>query len=348
MKKQPLVAIKIPSYNYGRYLGNCLDSILNQTYPNIEVLLRDNNSSDDSYEIALSYRKKFEERGYYYEVSKNKYNMGSDKNTERLSQFSDGLYQYVLGTDDAIKPAFIEKCIDLFSEYPNLSTVITHREDIDEHGNKRMTLPFYNKNCIIEGKKQAAVYMMAGIAVPSQRMFDIKKMTNTIRAYYRNYFVAGDWAWNYLYSFVGDVAYIKEPLCQYRTHFGNETDESELNLLGIFEHYTLIHEFYNIGKVFNVKEVVERKGKAIEKLGSMCMRYAVKMFHNNLHDIARKYLSFAPVCKPDIVKEEIYKELQDCLGLEGEKLVERLHRIESVYTVNRTVSYDPPEGSLEI
>ena len=347
-ENQPLVSIKIPSYNYGKYLGNCLDSILNQTYPNIEVLFRDNNSSDDSYEIALSYRKKFEERGYYYDVSKNKRNIGSEKNTNKLNNFSEGFYQYVLGSDDAIKPAFIEKCVDLFLEYPNLSTVITHREDIDEHDNKRITPPFYNKNCVIEGKKQAAVYMMAGIAVPVQRMFNVKKMVAGVSVYYRNYFVAGDWMSNFIYSLVGDVAYVKESLCLYRTHFGNETDESELNLLGIFEHYTLIHEFCNIGEAFNIKEVVERKGKAIEKLGSMCMRYAVKMLHNNLHDIARKYLSFAPICKPGIVKEEIYRELQDCLGLKGEKLVERLHRIESVYTVNRTVSYDPPEGSLEI
>lgn len=348
VQELPLVSIKIPSYNYGRYLGNCLDSILNQTYPNIEVLFRDNDSNDDSYEIALSYRKKFAEKGYYYEVSKNKRNIGSDNNTGRLSIFADGKYQYVLGCDDAISPNFIETCINLFLKYPKLSTVITHREEIDENDNKRLTPPFYNKNCIIEGKKQAAVYMMAGIAVPVQRMFDVKKLTSSVGSYYRNYFVAGDWAWNFLYSFVGDVAYIKKPLCQYRTHFGNETNESELNLLGIFEHFTLIHEFYNVGKAFNVQEVIERKDIAVEKLGSMCMRYATKMFYNNLHDIANKYLLLAPIYKPDIVSEEIYRELNDCLILKNDKLIERLGMIEKTYTVNRTASYDPPEGSLEI
>ena len=343
--KLPLVSIKIPSYNYGKYLENCLDSVLSQTYPNIEVLLRDNNSSDDSYEIALSYQEKFKKKGYYYDVSKNKYNVGSDSNTNRLNIFSEGIYHYVLGADDAIKPTFIETCVDLFLEYPNLSTVLTHREDMDENGTIRTTPPFYNENCIIEGEKQAAVYMMAGIAVPAQRIVDNKKMNSGVLSYYRRYMVAGDWVSNFIYSLVGDVAYIKEPLCQYRTHFGNETNESELNLLGIFEHYTIIHEFYNMGKALNIKEVMERKDKAIEKLGSMCMRYALKMFYNNLHAIAKKYLCLAPIYKPDIVKEEIYNELNECLNFKGEKLFERLKKIEKTYIVNRVVSYDPPEGS---
>jgi len=345
--KLPLVSIKIPSFNYGRYLGNCLDSVLNQTYPNIEVLFRDNNSEDDSFEIALSYRHKFEEKGFYYDVAKNKRNLGSDRNTARISGFADGRFHFVLGCDDSISPTFIESCMELFLKYPELSTVITHREEIDENNNKRLTPPFYNKNCVIEGKKQAAVYMMAGIAVPVQRMFDVRKLTRTVGAYYRQYLVAGDWAWNYLYSLVGDVAYIKEPLCQYRTHFGNETNESELNLLGIMEHFSLINEFYNAAKALKIDEVLERREIAIEKLGSMCMRYAVKMLYNNLHDVANKYLLLAPVYKLGIEKEDIYKEIKDCLTMKGDKLNDRLQAIENTYNVNRTVSYDPPEEHKE-
>ena len=342
----PLVSIKIPCYNHGKYLGNCLESVLSQTYPNIEVLIRDNNSDDDSYEIALSYRKKFKRKGVHYDVSKNKYNIGSDNNTARLTSFAEGRYQYVMGCDDAISPTFIETCIDLLIHNPELSTVITHREEIDENNQKRISLPFYNKNCIIPGRKQAAVYMMAGIAVPVQRMFDIRKMTPHIALYNRKYFVAGDWATNFLYSLVGDVAYIKEPLCQYRTHFGNETNESELSLMGINEHYSLVHEFYNIGVNLKIPEIVERREMAVEKLGSMCMRYTIKMLYISLHEIAQKYLTLALVYKPDIVNEDIYKELQFCLCLKGKKLFARLRKIEDV--VSRTISYDPPEGSTEI
>jgi len=50
MKRElPLVSIIVPNYNYANYLETCLESILNQTYENIEVIFRDNASMDDSY-----------------------------------------------------------------------------------------------------------------------------------------------------------------------------------------------------------------------------------------------------------------------------------------------------------
>ena len=71
MKKLPLISICIPNYNYGHYLENCLESLLAQTYTNYEVHFRDNHSSDESYEIAIKYRKRFQEKGIYFNVSEN-------------------------------------------------------------------------------------------------------------------------------------------------------------------------------------------------------------------------------------------------------------------------------------
>lgn len=345
----PLVSILLPNYNYGKYLKYCLDSILNQTYPNIEILFRDNDSTDDSYEIALSYRGEFEKKGYFYDVSKNSYNMGSLNNAKLISRYANGDYHYYFSSDDIIKPTFIETCMNLFLRYQNLSTVITHREDIDENGNERIDPPFYNKNCIIKGYEQAAVYMMAGIGVPTQCLYNTKKITQSFEKHFRKQFtIAGDWYYNFIYSLAGDVAYVKEALCQYRTHPDNSVNIAELSLLETFEHYLLINEFYSLGKTFEINEVVNRYDKAIEKLGSMCMRYAIKMFHNNLSDIADKYLHLAPVYHPNITKEKIYMELQGCCNLKGEELTEQLKKIENTYTVYRTVAYDPPQGSKEI
>ena len=69
---EPLVSVCVPNYNYGQYLEHCLDSILSQTYPNIEVYFRDNQSTDNSYDIALSYRKKFEKKDIILTLHKTK------------------------------------------------------------------------------------------------------------------------------------------------------------------------------------------------------------------------------------------------------------------------------------
>ncbi|MBQ8472704.1 MAG: glycosyltransferase family 2 protein [Bacilli bacterium] len=51
------ISIIVPIYNSSKYLRKCLDSIINQTYKNLEIILIDDNSSDNSYDICLEYRK---------------------------------------------------------------------------------------------------------------------------------------------------------------------------------------------------------------------------------------------------------------------------------------------------
>ena len=51
----PLVSINVNNYNYARFLNQAIDSALNQTYPNIEVVVVDDGSQDSSQEIIGSY-----------------------------------------------------------------------------------------------------------------------------------------------------------------------------------------------------------------------------------------------------------------------------------------------------
>lgn len=343
MNNKPLVTIGIPNYNYGHYLSNCLDSILAQTYDNIEVSFSDNASTDESFEIALSYRHKFKERGYFYRFGRNKRNLGSDRNSNIAMRDNEGDFLYTLASDDSIEPTFVEKCIDTFENNPNVVMVMTHRNEVDENGNITKTPPFYNQNCIIDSEDQAAVFMMAGIAIPGQRMTR-RTVYNKIGQYRRVWNVAGDWYDNFLFSLAGDVAYIKEPLCNYRVHTGNETNESERNLMGITEHYQLINSFVDISKSFGMTKPAARYEEAVEKLGSMCLRYALKMLQNNLNDVAHRYLLLAPVHKRDIVNDETYQKLLSCVPLSGRALQERLGEIVSENPLSRTKSYAPPEG----
>ena len=341
---KPLVSVIIPNYNYAQYLGNCLESVLNQTYSNIEVLFSDNASEDNSYEIAQEYRKKFLEKGIYFKLQDNKRNIGSDQNSKIAARDFEGKYLYVLASDDAIYPTFIEKCVDVLEKYQNVSMVMVNRDEIDEKGNITKLPPFYNTSCVIDGDAQAGVFMMAGIAIPGQRM-SRRTALAPLRQYFRNWNVAGDWYDNFLFSCVGDIAYIKESLMCYRVHTGNETNESERKLLGTTEHYQLIHAFLAVAEAFGRKKPKTRYEEAVKHLGEMCPRYALKMLDNNLPAIARKYLRLALVYNEEMEQNEDWKALKHIARDDDvARIKEEVEAFKSTRNLNRTKSYDPPEG----
>lgn len=345
MTYEPLVSIIVPNYNYGRYLEDSLGSLLRQTYSNFEVFFRDNHSGDGSYEIALEYKKKFEQRGIYFNITDNKRNVGSDANTNLASRDIEGEFMYVLASDDLIKPDFLERVMEVFDKHQNVGTVIVNRDEIDEKGNVKRLLPFYDQNCIIGGEEQAAVYMMAGIAIPAQRMFRYRVLAET-NAFVRRWNVAGDWYVNFRASMVGDVAYLTDALVQYRVHSGNETNESEKNLVGIFEHFQLIHAFRDMSLAYGLSKPAARYEEAVEKLGVMCLRYAFKMLKCGFTDPAYGYLLLAPVFKGDIEEDEKYQKL--LLLVKETDREDLLAEFEKEHNLDRAVSYAPPQGFIPI
>lgn len=344
MENQPLVSICIPNYNYARFLSKCLESVLDQTFSNYEVIFRDNASTDESYDVALSYRERFAEKGITYSIARNKYNLGSDRNSELCAAESKGKYLLILASDDCLYPDYLKEVMEVFQNNSNVSMVMVHRDEIDADGNIKMSIPFYNSSCIIPGEEQAAVFMMAGIAIPGQRVMKVSSM-HEIKEWICTFQVANDWYYNALMACAGDVAYINKPLMQYRVHNQNETSESEYNLTGVLEHYQIIHKIAKVTSQVGYLKPHKRLPEAIEKLGDMCLRYAYKMLLQNEKGVAEQYLNLAKVFKATLESQDNYQELRECINLEGMILKERLLQYKERYEVERKVSYNPPENA---
>lgn len=58
MSEDPLVSVIIPVYGVERYIGKCLDTLINQTYRNLEILVINDGTKDKSADIAKSYAAK--------------------------------------------------------------------------------------------------------------------------------------------------------------------------------------------------------------------------------------------------------------------------------------------------
>ena len=88
--KKGLVSCVTPVYNGEKYLARMLDSILNQTYPFVEMILVDDGSTDCTMEIAESYRERFEEKQYSYQIVRTEHKNASAAINRGLPWVTDG------------------------------------------------------------------------------------------------------------------------------------------------------------------------------------------------------------------------------------------------------------------
>ena len=104
MKKYPLISVIVPVYNVEQYLRQCLDSILNQTYQEIEVLLINDGSTDASDEICREYAERDNRIRYFV-----KENGGlSDARNYALDRAT-GEYVTFVDSDDFLMEQALEK-----------------------------------------------------------------------------------------------------------------------------------------------------------------------------------------------------------------------------------------------
>jgi len=100
----PLISIIIPVYNTDQYLHKCLESVADQSYKNIEILLINDGSTDNSGSICEDFTKKDPRFKHI-----NKENEGPSKARNLGIQLSTGLYINFIDSDDYIAPSFVEK-----------------------------------------------------------------------------------------------------------------------------------------------------------------------------------------------------------------------------------------------
>lgn len=102
----PLVTVITPLYNYAHYIGGCIESILQQTYPNIEMIIVDDGSTDNSAEVVQTYVQKFPQVHYIYQEKQKlgKWNMGVAPALNKALAASQGEYIAWLSADDRATP----------------------------------------------------------------------------------------------------------------------------------------------------------------------------------------------------------------------------------------------------
>ena len=128
-----MVSIIIPVYNTSKYLRECVDSVLNQTYSDIEVLLIDDGSTDGSSEICDEYAKQ-DARIKCFHLE----NGGVSKARNVGLKAAEGQYICFLDSDDYYAESYVGSMRNLIEDN-NADVVICNHYDVNEQGDKLFT-----------------------------------------------------------------------------------------------------------------------------------------------------------------------------------------------------------------
>ena len=112
----PIISIIIPVYNTEKYLPKCLESAINQTYKNIEIIVIDDCSLGDCAQIVASYQQKDDRVKYL----KNTTNVGTYKTREIAISQAQGMYILCLDSDDWLELNICEKLQEQLIQAPDL------------------------------------------------------------------------------------------------------------------------------------------------------------------------------------------------------------------------------------
>ncbi|WP_082733360.1 glycosyltransferase [Sphingobium sp. CCH11-B1] len=237
----PKVSAIVPNYNHGRFLAQRLDSILAQTYPNIEITVLDDCSSDNSREVIDGYVERYPGR---IKKMYNVVNSGGVFNQWRKGvESADGELVWICESDDFCEPDFVEKLVPFFAD-DSVQMAFGRILETDIEGSPNLWLDTYREHAEpgIWGTslvRPAADWFAHGFGVSNVIanvggcLFRRQPIALHVWEEAASYRVVGDW---YLYLQIaggGQIAWEPEAVSYFRRH-GSNTSSSSFNGTGFY------------------------------------------------------------------------------------------------------------------
>lgn len=129
-RRTPTLGIGLPVYNGERYLRQALDSLLEQSFTDYELVILDNASTDGTAAIALEYGARDGRIRYH----RNAENIGAARNFNLAFELTSGRYFKWAADDDLIQPSFLERCVAALEDEPRSVLAYAKARIIDERG----------------------------------------------------------------------------------------------------------------------------------------------------------------------------------------------------------------------
>lgn len=246
MQSKNLVSVLIPAYNHEQYVQMAIKSVVNQTYRNIELIICDDCSSDNTWGKILDMRREAESRFVRFVALRSEKNEGICRTVNKMLSIVNGEYIVSFASDDFLFPEAIGVLYDFLFMNPDyvfavgdnaIVDTLSNRVGWDENRNNvsleegkyksfgdmlRSSRPDVNFYSSDFGSYESLLY---GNYIPNAGMLR-KYVLDKIGGYDENAPLE-DWYMNMQMAKIGKFKYIDKVLCAYRWHNANTAKNSD-------------------------------------------------------------------------------------------------------------------------
>jgi len=221
------VSICLPVYNGERFIAAAIESALNQTFKDFELIIIDDASTDRSFEIVKSYA----EKDARIRLLRNEANAGLFQNYNRCLNESRGEYIKTFAQDDLLEPTMLQKQVEVLANNPNVGLVTTAKRWVSEAGETLKTLRTFERDTTVSGReviRYNLIRLTNWVGEPSTVMY---RAALRGAGFDTDLFHYGDI--DYWFRIVEgcDYFYLDEVLCGFRRHTESATSK---NLSGMY------------------------------------------------------------------------------------------------------------------
>jgi glycosyltransferase involved in cell wall biosynthesis len=335
MGEYPKVSFCIPAFNNSRFLSHCIESVLEQHYPNKEIIVVDDCSTDQTAKVLSKYAD-------VSTVITNPFNHGQAVATSQAIHASTGEFCSILHSDDYLLPAFSELLPRLLLQHPTAGIAVGERTETDADNEVRPVAPFYDGNYLIPGPAQAEVFMFSSF-LPCQ-VLARRDLLLQIGLLDPRYEVNLDGLTWFKCALKMDVAYICDAVSCYRRHAHSTTARLNQAPEHIAQIYSTLKEMHRLGSRNNLS--TNRFQASEKRLAEIALKYTPEALASGSVDAALVYLKFARFFDDAITESTTYQALLHSITDNHTDPSRR--SVEPAQTPVRRHSYPPPPGATRL
>ena len=210
----PTVSVCVPVYNYGRFIADCIESVLAQTFTEWELIICDDQSTDETWKICQEYTRKDNRIRCFRNATR----LGMFQNFRRTITYASGMYFKPLCADDWLHPEYLEGCLALMKKYPTAGLVATNCIDTDIDGTPLASNYFLPREFFL-GTKMIWREIVGLGGIGGNSSFLIRRWAyEAVSGYDTRFRYAADHHLGLKLCLLGDFAYTNRPLFYGRHH----------------------------------------------------------------------------------------------------------------------------------